>query len=300
MKNWIVLLLAIFSFASISAQHCETDLIIDANNEKGLTVKIDGRMYKLDRHTTVIRGVRPGKHNIKIFKRNRRGIRGYKQGVQLVSRGRLEVVPCSKIYANIDHRKGLHIEAVKFYGGHGNHGGQGNGSHGGNGHNGHNGHSNYGYSDHYNNSQWNCGNGAGYDDYIGYGDTGNATPPPTYGNHSAQDSYGGYDYPNGNPDYSYDPYPRQISEERFNGFSRQLKDVTFESTRKNQAISIIKNNNLNSAQMRKLLNLFDFESTRLEIAKFGFKNVTDPENYRQVFDAFSFTSSVDEMLKFMN
>lgn len=296
MKNWIVLLLAVFSFATISAQHCVTDLVINAKNERGLTLKIDGRKYKLDRHTTVIRNVQPGVHKIKIYKRQRTGYWGNGSSSRVVSKGRLEVHPCSKIYARIHHGKGLHIDDVKhFYP---------------NGHSSHYQNHPYGDNDHghspYNNNYGNPGNysgqsssgysgGAGYDDYIGYGNA-EPTPPPTCGN-APSSNYGGYNQPSG---YDYYGQNQHISEARFNEFYHQLKNVTFESTRKNQAISIIKNNNLSSEQMRSLLGLFDFESTRLEIAKYGFENVTDPQNYNRVFQAFSFSSSVDEMVKFMN
>ncbi len=52
---------------------------------------------------------------------------------------------------------------------------------------------------------------------------------------------------------------------------------------------------LKSRQVRDIMKLFSFEQTRLDFAKYAYKNVMDKENYYQVNDAFQFENSIEEL-----
>jgi hypothetical protein len=56
---------------------------------------------------------------------------------------------------------------------------------------------------------------------------------------------------------------------------------------------------LTSAQITDIMRLFSFESSRLEIAKFAYNYVVDPQRYFMVNNAFSFSSSVDDLNRFI-
>ena len=48
-------------------------------------------------------------------------------------------------------------------------------------------------------------------------------------------------------------------------------------------------------QVKEILNLFDFETTKLEVAKFAYGYTYDKGNYYQLNDAFNFESSIDDL-----
>jgi len=57
----------------------------------------------------------------------------------------------------------------------------------------------------------------------------------------------------------------------------------------------LKYNWLTAQQVASIMNLFDFESTKLDFAKFAFSHTVDPQNYWIVNDAFSFSSSISDL-----
>ncbi len=71
-----------------------------------------------------------------------------------------------------------------------------------------------------------------------------------------------------------------------------IANRSFDSTKRQIAANAIANNLFSSEQIRALLQLFNFESTRLEIAQLAFGQTIDQQNYYLVYDAFSFESSI--------
>ena len=49
-----------------------------------------------------------------------------------------------------------------------------------------------------------------------------------------------------------------------------------------------------------ILNKFDWDDGKLEIAKFAYAYVYDLENYYMVYDLFTFSSSGEELEEFLN
>jgi|GEM_PF-5837966 len=86
------------------------------------------------------------------------------------------------------------------------------------------------------------------------------------------------------------------------GFSMAMQSVQnrgFESSRMTIAREIVMTNCLTSVQVRDLLTLFSFESSRLELAKHAYHHTVDKNNYYLVNDAFRFESSVRELGMFI-
>jgi hypothetical protein len=46
-------------------------------------------------------------------------------------------------------------------------------------------------------------------------------------------------------------------------------------------------------QVRQLLQLFSSESDKLELAKLSYKNIADRQNFRQLYDLFSYRSQTE-------
>jgi hypothetical protein len=74
----------------------------------------------------------------------------------------------------------------------------------------------------------------------------------------------------------------------------------FDSNRLASAMQGIRMNGATSVQVADLMGLLSFESRRLELAKFAYAYVADPQNYFVVNDRFSFSSSVRELNRHMH
>ena len=72
-------------------------------------------------------------------------------------------------------------------------------------------------------------------------------------------------------------------------------DKTFSDSKMTLAKQITRNNCLTAAQIMQMMGEFSFESSKLEYAKFAYDFCFDRNNYYKVNDAFTFSSSIDEL-----
>ncbi len=72
-------------------------------------------------------------------------------------------------------------------------------------------------------------------------------------------------------------------------------NAVFESDRRIIAEEAISTHKVNAKKIYHILNMFDFESTKLEVAKFAYRYCIDKRNYYIVNKAFSFGSSIREL-----
>ena len=93
------------------------------------------------------------------------------------------------------------------------------------------------------------------------------------------------------------PYP--MSETDFNSAKESIASKSFSDSKLTLAKQITNSNCLTSNQAKQIIQLFDFEATRLEYAKFAYGHTYDIGNYYQVNDAFDFESSIDELNKYI-
>ncbi len=96
----------------------------------------------------------------------------------------------------------------------------------------------------------------------------------------------------------YDCY--RISNGDFTDAIQSIKDKSFSDSKLTLAKQIAKNYCLTTQEIKKIINLFDFESTKLEFAKFTYSFCFDPENYWKINDAFEFESTIDELNRFIS
>ncbi|WP_299984111.1 DUF4476 domain-containing protein [uncultured Pontibacter sp.] len=74
-----------------------------------------------------------------------------------------------------------------------------------------------------------------------------------------------------------------------------MKGRDFESTRLTIAREAVRNGSILSEDLRNVLLAFEFESTRLEFAKFAYDNVCDKERFYYIYDIFKFDHHVREL-----
>lgn len=86
----------------------------------------------------------------------------------------------------------------------------------------------------------------------------------------------------------------------FESAKKSIESKTFSDSRMIVAKQITKGNCLSAEQVRDVTSLFDFESGRLEYAKFAYDYCHDQGNYYKVNDAFEFEMSIDELDEHLN
>lgn len=94
--------------------------------------------------------------------------------------------------------------------------------------------------------------------------------------------------------------PAGMDETRFRDLLTTIGRVAFDDTRLEIATNAIKREkHISTAQVEHLLSLLKFDSTRLSLAKSAYVFTSDRENYANIFNAFTFESSVRELNEFI-
>jgi hypothetical protein len=93
------------------------------------------------------------------------------------------------------------------------------------------------------------------------------------------------------------PYP--MSDLDFRDVKNSIASKTFEDSKLTIAKQVISANCLFASEVRQIMQLFTFESSRLEFAKYAFPYTFDQGNYYKLNDAFQFESSIDELNEFI-
>lgn len=88
-------------------------------------------------------------------------------------------------------------------------------------------------------------------------------------------------------------YP--MTEARFNEVVKSIEAKSFDDSKLTMAKQVINTNCMTSAQVKRLMLLFSFEDTRLDLAKYAYGHTYDIGNYYQLNDAFTFESSIEEL-----
>ena len=97
------------------------------------------------------------------------------------------------------------------------------------------------------------------------------------------------------------PPPCGISNEEFSQIKESVQKESFNSTRLTIAKQIIRAKQCFTVhQITELVKLFSFDDTRVELAKFAWEFTLDKENFYQVSEALTFTSSKEELMRFLD
>jgi hypothetical protein len=94
--------------------------------------------------------------------------------------------------------------------------------------------------------------------------------------------------------------PMPMSPNDFESARQSISSKSFEDSKLTIAKQIINSNCLLTTQIKQILLLFSFESTRLDFAKYAYTRTYDQNNYFKINDAFTFESSIDELNQYIN
>jgi hypothetical protein len=97
--------------------------------------------------------------------------------------------------------------------------------------------------------------------------------------------YGNGGYGNDNGDYN-NGYNRPMSESSFNQLLQDIRNSWIGKLGK--AKDAVQRNYFTTIQMRQMIQLFTAESDRLELAKLSYRKIVDRQNFRQLYDQFSY------------
>jgi len=79
-----------------------------------------------------------------------------------------------------------------------------------------------------------------------------------------------------------------------------IKNTSFDDSKLKIAETIVKNNCISTEQAIDIIKLLSFDKNKLTFAKLAYHYVYDPNNYYKVINAFSFSSSKDEITNYIN
>jgi hypothetical protein len=91
-----------------------------------------------------------------------------------------------------------------------------------------------------------------------------------------------------------------MNEENFNDLKSTINNMTFESSNINVLKTALDKNLVSVQQVKELMRYFTFEDNKLEIAKYAYKKTCDKQNYFKVYDSFNYSSSTDELKKYIS
>jgi len=85
----------------------------------------------------------------------------------------------------------------------------------------------------------------------------------------------------------------------FEAAKNSISAQSFDDTKLTIAKQIAGSNCLSAQQVKDILQMFSFEDKKLDFAKFAYGHTYDKGNYFKINDAFSFSSSVDELNQYI-
>lgn len=99
---------------------------------------------------------------------------------------------------------------------------------------------------------------------------------------------------------NYNDMPnRAMDAKAFEQLKKTINMESFDETKVKVAKMGIQSNYVTTDQVKELMELFQFEDSKLEIAKYAYDNTVDKKNYFTVNNAFSFSSSKESLMKYI-
>lgn len=96
-----------------------------------------------------------------------------------------------------------------------------------------------------------------------------------------------------------DVFGNRLTHGEMNRLLEDLADASFESDRFVLAQQRLRHREATSHQIKRIMDSFWFEDTKLRFAKFAYERSTDPQNYWVVNDAFDYQNSIHELDNFI-
>lgn len=106
-----------------------------------------------------------------------------------------------------------------------------------------------------------------------------------------------------NPDETnnqdYDCKSKIINAKDFEDLKNSVSSKSFEQTKLEIIKQAVDWNYISSRQLKELLQLFSFEDSKVEAAKYAYDKVCDKKNFSTIYDVFSFESSITSVAEYV-
>jgi hypothetical protein len=122
------------------------------------------------------------------------------------------------------------------------------------------------------------------------------TPTPTYP--GGYNNAPGNAYPDTTTDGGYDPSQgnatnlRPFAPDEIAGLAQDLRQRPTDAERLRTATQALDQSSLRADELAELMHTFTHDESRIELARFGYSHLSDPQDFSRVFDALQFKSSV--------
>lgn len=114
------------------------------------------------------------------------------------------------------------------------------------------------------------------------------------------DTNNGYDNDRENDNRGWNGgYGNVMKAGEFESVKESLRKEWFETNRLQSTKFIIDKNNFTTRQVKELMQLFTFENNKLEVAKYAYSKTVDKRNYYHVNEELTFSSSKEELARFI-
>lgn len=111
--------------------------------------------------------------------------------------------------------------------------------------------------------------------------------------------YGGPQGGNVGYNSAFDHGPPMMNQQQFQYALQTVRSQRYESSKLSSARQVIRQNTMKAHQVKRLVQLFSFESNRLQFAKDAYASTRDKHNYHVVSSAFRYHSSVRDLERFI-
>jgi hypothetical protein len=128
----------------------------------------------------------------------------------------------------------------------------------------------------------------------GMGGTSSSTTTTTTTS-SSTTTTGGTTTVNNNPPPASNQCAWPMSDGDFEKAKASVSNQSFKDEQLKVAKQILNTNCMSSAQVKEIMALFSFEDSKLDWAEYAYGKTTDPNNYYQLNDGFTFSDSVDKL-----
>jgi len=262
MKNIFTLLLGGLLTSSAFANN----ITLSLPNNMNYQVMIDGRNvngYNDNNNTIYLNNIQYGQHTIEVYRLRRNNFWGNRNN--LVYSSSFNSSPQFDLNIAIDDYGRVQMYQSRSNGYYGRNGRGKN-------------HGNYGNDDHW-------GKHRDHDD--GDDDDDDRDYRGNNGYSNGDYNHGGYD----NGGWNNNRYNQAMNDNDFNQLVQKIRNQWIGKI--STARDAVNNNYFNTYQVRQILQIFSSESDRLELAKLSYRNVVDQQNFRQLYDLFSYQSQTE-------
>jgi hypothetical protein len=93
--------------------------------------------------------------------------------------------------------------------------------------------------------------------------------------------------------------PMCMTDAQFDMFLRTLNNTSFENSKAQIVRTQLANTFVSTAQLKTIVDQFDFESNKLNVAKSNVERVVDPQNIFLLYDAFTFDNNRNQLAQYI-